>query len=101
MSASLQVEFGKRVRELRIAAGLSQEDFAAQANIDRATYGKLERGAINASLLTIARIAVALGIDLAGLVDGVALDAEQIRAAPRSARGPKPIGKRSRSFKAG
>ena len=34
----------------RIAAGLSQEDFAAQANIDRATHGKLERGAINASL---------------------------------------------------
>jgi len=96
MASKLQVEFGERLRALRLAAGRSQEEFAALANVDRATFGKLERGLLNPSLLTLARIAVALGITLAELVDGVAVDAREIKALPRSARGPTPMGGRGR-----
>lgn len=95
MASSVQIKFGERVRALRIAAEFSQEDFAAAANIDRATYGKLERGLINASLLTVARVAVALGISLSELMDGVPLDPAEIKKLPRSARGPAPMGSRS------
>jgi len=95
MASSVQIKFGERVRALRIAAEFSQEDFAAGANIDRATYGKLERGLINPSLLTLARVAVALKMSLAELMEGVPLDPAEIRELPRSARGPTPMGSRA------
>jgi len=96
MASEVQVGFGKRVRELRLAAGRSQEEFASLANIDRSTFGKLERGLINASLLTMARVAVALGISLSELLDGLALDADEIRSLPRSATGPGRLGREDR-----
>ncbi|WP_341203783.1 helix-turn-helix transcriptional regulator [uncultured Sphingomonas sp.] len=91
---SIQVQFGKRVRALREAKGHSQEAFAALANIDRGAFGKLERGEINAGLISLARIAVALEIGLPELLQTVEIDPDAIKAIPRSARGPKPIGAR-------
>jgi transcriptional regulator with XRE-family HTH domain len=94
MASDFQTFFGQRVRALRLAAGRSQEELAAIANIDRATYGKLERGLINPSLLTLGRVAVALNLRLSDLVEGIALDPDQVRSLPRSTRGPSPIGGR-------
>lgn len=37
-------EFGRRLREARKAAGLTQEEFAAAARIAQAHLSKLERG---------------------------------------------------------
>lgn len=91
---SIQLQFGKRVRALREAKGYSQEAFAALANIDRGAFGKLERGEINVGLISIARIAVALDIGLPELLQAVEMSAEEIKAIPRLARGPKPIGAR-------
>ena len=78
MTSQYQTAFADRVRSLRLAAEKSQEDFASMANIDRATFGKLERGLINPSLLTLARIAVALDLSLAQLMEGVEIDAEEV-----------------------
>lgn len=89
---SIQGAFGQRVRDLRKGKGYSQEAFAARANIDRGFFGKLERGEINTGLISMARIAVALEISLSDLLDGLPLDAKEIRALPRAARGPRPIG---------
>lgn len=83
MVSSLQVQLGEQIRRLREAAGISQEAFAAQANIDRAAYGKLERGEVNLTLLTLARVAVTLDVELAMLFEGVKMDANEIRATPR------------------
>ena len=94
MAPSIQVQFGKRVRALREAKGHSQEAFAALANIDRGAFGKLERGEINAGLISLARIAVALEIGLPELLQTVEIDPEAIKAIPRSSRGPKSIGAR-------
>ena len=93
---TVQLKFGRRVRALREAEGHSQEAFAALANIDRGAFGKLERGEINVGLISMSRIAVALGVDLSNLLQGVEIDADEIRALPRSTRGPKPIGARTR-----
>ena len=91
---SIQVQFGKRVRALREAKGHSQEAFAAIANIDRGAFGKLERGEVNVGLISIARIAVALDLDLSQLMQEISVEPEEIRAIPRSERGPKPLGSR-------
>ncbi|MCX7283569.1 MAG: helix-turn-helix transcriptional regulator [Novosphingobium sp.] len=83
MGSNLQIQLGKRIRSLREAAGISQEAFAAQANIDRAAYGKLERGEINLTLLTLARIAISLEAELAELFEDIQINADEIRATPR------------------
>ena len=94
MALKLLTEVADRVRKLRTAAGHSQEAFASLVDMDRSAYGKLERGRINPSLVTMARIAVALGIELDELLGGIGIDRDEIRAMPRSARGPAPIGGR-------
>ncbi|WP_152530586.1 helix-turn-helix transcriptional regulator [Paraburkholderia dilworthii] len=58
---------GKRVRECRLAAGLSQERLAHEALIDRTYVSAVERGKANPSVLTVANICHALGIHLSEL----------------------------------
>ena len=54
--------FGRRVRQLRTAAGVSQELFAHSIGIDRSYYGSIERGERNVSLDNICLIAAGLGV---------------------------------------
>ncbi|WP_296192661.1 helix-turn-helix transcriptional regulator [uncultured Microbacterium sp.] len=61
--------FGARVRELRTAAGLSQEELAHRAGLDRSYVGQVERGERNISLDNIHRIAGALGADAGALLE--------------------------------
>jgi ribosome-binding protein aMBF1 (putative translation factor) len=64
-------EFGLRVRKLREAAGWSQEDFAEHCNLHRTYVGSVERGERNLALLNIRKIAVALGVSMSKLVEGL------------------------------
>lgn len=70
-SSTLLSQFGKRVRDLRLAKGLSQEDFAAICNLDRTYISSLERGKRNVGLKNVATIAKALAISLSQLFDGI------------------------------
>jgi transcriptional regulator with XRE-family HTH domain len=63
------VAFGKIVRRFREAAGISQEELAALAKIHRTYIGGIERGERNPTLLMIHRLAKALGIKPAQLLD--------------------------------
>ncbi|MEO2017875.1 MAG: helix-turn-helix transcriptional regulator [Fuerstiella sp.] len=63
--------FGKRVRELRLANGLSQEGFAAECGLDRTYMGGIERGERNLALRNIEVIASTLGISLSELMNGL------------------------------
>lgn len=47
---------------------MSQEGLAAEASIDRAYLGSVERGENAASILTLQRIAQALGLRLSSLI---------------------------------
>ena len=69
----LQLAFGRRVRELRLAAGHSQEGFADLCGVHRTFMGTVERGESNISLSNIAKIAATLKLSLADLFDGVPL----------------------------
>lgn len=52
---------GQAMRARRKAAGVSQEELALTAGVDRAHMGKIERGERNVTALNILRIADALG----------------------------------------
>lgn len=62
------IKFGCRVRELRIAQGLSQEVLAQKTGLHRTYIGGIERGERNVSLVNIFKIAQALGITIADLM---------------------------------
>lgn len=59
--------FGERVREIRGLKGLSQEELARVAKIDRTYIGGIERGERNAGIKNVYRIADALGVPAADL----------------------------------
>ena len=62
--SAIKAAFGKRVRELRMAKGLSQEALAHVCHLDRTYVGAIERGERNVSLVNIEKIAVGLGVPL-------------------------------------
>lgn len=72
----LNQQFGDRIRELRIARGLSQEDLGELCDLDRTYISSLERGHRNVSLNNIAALAIALQIKLSDLFQEFALDEE-------------------------
>lgn len=59
------IELGNQIRELRKAKGMSQEQLALQAEVDRSYVGGIERGERNVSFLTLVKIAECLGCDVA------------------------------------
>lgn len=61
--------FGKRVRDLRLLAGLSQEQLADAAGIHRTYLSSLERGQRNVGLDNIIALARALKVDAARLFE--------------------------------
>ena len=64
-------KFGDRVRELRIAQGLSQEVLAQKAGLHRTYIGSIERGERNISLNNIKKISVALCVTIENIMKGI------------------------------
>lgn len=60
--------FGERVLTLRRLRGLSQEALALAAGLDRTYIGGVERGERNISLINIQKIACALEVSPADLL---------------------------------
>ena len=65
-------EFGARVRARRNELGLSQEALADESGLHWTFVGQVERGQRNLSLHNLLKLAAALEIDPAGLVQGLA-----------------------------
>ncbi|WGD37401.1 helix-turn-helix transcriptional regulator [Lysinibacter sp. HNR] len=65
---------GSRVLAARMRAGISQMDAADLSSIHFTNFGKIERGESNPTFSTIIRIATALNIDPAVLVEGIEAD---------------------------
>ena len=61
--------FGARVREMRVAAGLSQEDLAERASLHRTYIGSVERGERNLAIGNCYALADALNVPLREMLD--------------------------------
>lgn len=79
---------GLRVKAIRENRGASQEALANDADVHRTYLSGVERGLRNPSLLTLARIAHALSVDLEILVD-FRVDGSSLGLNPRRASDEK------------
>lgn len=61
------IQFGLRVKQLRLERGLSQEQLGMLAELDRTYISGIERGIRNVSLANIFRISDALNVTPAAL----------------------------------
>lgn len=66
----LKAAFGRRVRGLREAAHMSQEQLAGRAGLHHTYISSVERGKRNVTLLAIHQLAHGLGVAPSALVDG-------------------------------
>lgn len=66
-SSTIRRAFGERVRDLRIARGLSQEAAADLAGIHRTYWSSVEQGHRNVGLDNIGKIATALQVRIGQL----------------------------------
>ena len=62
------VTIGKRIRELRIEQGYSQEGIADRAGMGRTYMGRVERGEQNISIQNLIQIAFALKTEVGDLI---------------------------------
>jgi transcriptional regulator with XRE-family HTH domain len=61
--------FGNRLREARLAAGLSQSELEELSGIPKARLSRYENGHVEPSIQTLARLAKALNVSEASLLD--------------------------------
>jgi len=61
----IKIAIGKRVKELRNKLGISQEELADIAQLDRTYITSVERGRRNVSIVNIEKLANALKVTLA------------------------------------
>ena len=65
----IRIAFGRRLREIRKAKGVSQEQLAAISELDRSYVGSVERGQRNISLENIFRLSLALDVPASELLE--------------------------------
>ena len=62
------IDTGERIRQLRMAAGLSQEQLAELSSLNRVTIAKYESGRVEPGAQALSRIADALGVSADALL---------------------------------
>jgi transcriptional regulator with XRE-family HTH domain len=67
-SSNFVKDFGHRVRELRLARGLSQEQLGYEADLHRTAVSFIERAQRSSTLETIEKLALALQVEPAELM---------------------------------
>lgn len=63
------VALGNAIRRVRQSKNISQEKLALMAEVDRSYVGRVERGDNNVAVLTLHKLALALGISMTTLLD--------------------------------
>lgn len=67
MTEDTSILFGKRIAQLRIDKGLSQDKLAWEGGLARSFIGEVERGLRNPTLINICKLAEALDVKVADL----------------------------------
>lgn len=69
-NTNILIDFGDRIRELRKAKGISQEELAERAGLHRTYIGMIERAEKNITLINIEKLAIALNVEIKQLFNG-------------------------------
>ncbi|MGZ9719085.1 helix-turn-helix domain-containing protein [Rhizobium miluonense] len=78
------------LRRLRVLRGISQDNLALEANLERSYVGYLERGSKNPTVVTLEKIAVALSCDISEFFTPLPDDivgTKPLKSGRKSARG--------------
>ncbi len=67
----VRLRFGDRLRRLRQARKLSQEELAFRAGLHRTYVSSLERGERNVALINIEKLAIAFDLRIDELLRGI------------------------------
>jgi transcriptional regulator with XRE-family HTH domain len=78
----LRGQVGARLKQLRQARRLTQEQLAEKAGLSYKFIGEVERGRGNPTLTTLAALSSALGV---GLIDLLGVETERPKLTPRQA----------------
>ena len=57
-------QFGRKVRQLRMKQGITQEELAFRSGLNRNYISDAERGARNISLISVSRLAKGLEVEI-------------------------------------
>lgn len=68
---TIQDRVGRRIRVLRIAAGIPQGTLALMTGLTKSYMSEIESGKKNLTLRTLERIATALGVPISELFRGL------------------------------
>ena len=64
---NIQQEIAKKIREIRLKKGVSQEKLASLCNLDRTYISSIERGNRNISIKVLEKISIALNVKISEL----------------------------------
>jgi transcriptional regulator with XRE-family HTH domain len=88
-TAGVNERIAERVRDLRVAQGLSLEALAAKSGVSRSMISLVERGESSATAVVLDKLATGLGVVLASLFDAPA--AAETPAGPVVRRDEQPV----------
>jgi transcriptional regulator with XRE-family HTH domain len=77
--------FGQRLKDLRVKAGLTQDELAKRAGMHSRGVAKLEQGQREPAWATVQALAEALGVNCTAF-EGTARETQQVRE-------PRPLGR--------
>ena len=64
----IKQKFGRKLKEIRLIKGLTQEKLANIADLDRTYIPSIEKGERNVSITVIEKLAKALGLSMTDLI---------------------------------
>lgn len=67
----IKSKVGKRIKEIREKAEMSQKDLAYSSDLDRSYIASVESGQRNISIVNLEKIANSLGVSLSELLKGI------------------------------
>ncbi|MGX7668169.1 helix-turn-helix domain-containing protein [Flavobacterium pedocola] len=63
-NTALTKDVGKKIRQIRLEKSMSQEILSYEASVPRNQIGRIERGEINTTILTLSKICKVLKIEI-------------------------------------
>lgn len=67
--SELQEKIGQRIKELREAKGVSQQELASLCDFEKSNMSRLEAGGTNPTIYTLLKISKALSVQLSDIIN--------------------------------